>query len=76
MLNCLKWTKIYGLSYATPQLCKLPLKIFSPFLTGIAKEARTNLTLNWILSLNTSGMKVSLRVSNLATLSVIIVARL
>ena len=40
MLNHLKWTNIYGLSYAPPQLCKLPLKILSPFLTELAKEAR------------------------------------
>ena len=48
MRNHLKWIKIYGLSYVPPQLCKLPLKIFSPFLTRISKKARTDLTLNWI----------------------------
>ena len=46
MLNHHKWTNIYGLSYAPPQLCKLPLKIFSLLLTEMAKEARTGRTLN------------------------------
>ena len=48
MLNRLKWTNIYGLSYAPPQLCKLPLKIISLFLIEMAKEARTGQTLNLI----------------------------
>ena len=46
MLNYLYEPMFLGLSYAPPKLCKLPLKIFSPFLTGMAKEARTSWTLN------------------------------
>ena len=38
------------LSSAPPQLCKLPLKSFSQFLTGMAKEARTARTMNRILA--------------------------
>ena len=37
MLNCLYEPMFLSLSYAPPKLCKLPLKIFSHFLTGMAK---------------------------------------
>ena len=37
MLNRLYEPMFLSLSYAPPKLCKLPLKIFSPFLTGMAK---------------------------------------
>ena len=43
-----------SLSYAPPKQCKLSLKIFSPFLTGMAKEVRTGQTLNLNHGLQTS----------------------
>ena len=48
------------LSSALPQLCKLPLKIFSPFLCGMAKEAKTARTLNWILAPSTYPQSVKI----------------
>ena len=36
------------LKFAPPQQCMLPLKFFSPFLTEMAKKARTAQTLNRI----------------------------
>ena len=46
MLNRLYEPMFLSLSYAPPKLCKLPFKIFSPFLTWMAKEARIGRTLN------------------------------
>ena len=37
MLNRLFEPMFLSLSYAPPKLCKLSLKIFSPFLIGMAK---------------------------------------
>ena len=54
MLNRLYEPMFLSLSYAPPKLCKLPLKIFSPYLTGMAKKARTGQTLNLNHGLQTS----------------------